>query len=710
MGIFFISPLFLLGLGGTAIPILIHRLSRKRARLKKFPAVRLLLESQRQLARPRRIKHLLVLALRILIVAGLSFMLARPVLVSQGGLALVGGSQRTMALIFDNSASMRYRETLSDRVSKAKEAALTILGNMKERGKVIVIPTVSAPASDAPPRLLFPEEAMMEVKTLPVSFGTGDLNYAFSQAYQALQPLKGQKEIVMVTDLTRGEWENFNLARLKAFDRQVPVKFIRLGEEKRDDNAAILSAEFFGGPVVGAAMAVRIVLANYGQRPVKGLAVRLMLNGEKVDQKAIDLEPFDRVTTSLELRAMHPGWARLEITISQDRLVVDDSYYLSFKVEDKLRALVVDGDPKTSLKASETYYLVNALNPQRTGEDSPVVPRVITADELTHIDITPYRLIVLANLEKLNRLPAQQLLDRVEAGASLFIFLGDKVAVERYNSYLYDGPLPLLPQRLKAVYQSENKPERIGKIAFEHPALTIFKGAEKSLISAKFHRYFLLDMSEVASGSRVLIATERGDPLLIQTQVGEGKVFLFTSSADADWNDLSLKTGYLPLIQSLVQYGAGLQPRKTDSSTRVGEPLEFSPSKEAGSGTATGIANVFATVTDPSGKEATIMVSPEDGKTGARLGSTIFPGIYKIDLDGLHWLHAVNVPREESDLAKVSGEELAGKLGGLSMEVTGYRTPEDLSSLIRARRELWPILLLFIIALMVGETLLANRQ
>ncbi len=703
MGISFISPLFLLALAGMAIPILIHRLIQKHARLKKFSAVRLLLASQKQLARPLRIKNLLVLALRVLIVAGLSFMLARPVLVAQRGLALAGGGQCAVALILDNSASMRYKNAISDRVSMSKEAALAILKYMEQVGRVMVIPTVGISPSDAHSKLLSPEQAIKEVQSLPASFGTGDLTNALSQAYQALQSWKGEKELVMVSDLTKAEWEKFDLARLRAFDRQVPVKVVRLGDEKRDDNVAVLSAEVIGGSVVGISSSVRIVLANYGQRLVKSLTVRLLLNETKVDQKVIDLEPFSRVTTSLKFSPASSGWVQVEVNVSQDRLAVDDSYYLSFKVEGKLGALVVDGDPKTSLKASETYYLVNALNPERTGEDSIVVPRVITGNELDHVDITPYRLVMLANLGKLTGEHAQKLLDHVKAGASLFIFLGDKVVPERYNVTLYDGRVRLLPQRLRTVYPYvQDTLERIGKIDFEHPAFTIFKGTERSLISAKFYRYFLLDMSEVEADSRALINTERGAPLLVQTQVGEGRVFLFTSSADADWNDLSLKTGYLPLIQSLVRYTVGLQSRGCDSSTRVGQPLRFPPPKDDRA--------KIATVADPSGKEAAILVSPKDGKTDARYMGTIFPGIYRIALDNLQWVHAVNVPREESDLAKVSKAELSSKLSGVPIEVINYRTSEDVRSVFGIRKELWRILLVFVIALMVGEVIVANRQ
>lgn len=702
MGISFLSPFFLLGLVGIAIPVLIHRLSQKRARVMKFPAVKLLLISQKQLARPLRLKHLLLLALRILAVATLAFMLARPVLVSRAGLSLIGESQLALALIFDNSASMRYVQTLSDRATQAKEAASAILNNMEPGGRVILIPTVkgSDPADLA--QLSTPAQAITELEALSVSFGSGDLMHALSQAYQALSSWKGQKEIVIVTDLTKGEWERFNLGGLSAFNSETPVKIVQLGSEKRDANSAVLSARLTDAPVVGVANSVRAVLISYSQEPVKGLSVRLLLDGENTDQKTVDLQPFERVETILEFRAQRAGYIQAEVKITQDRLNIDDSYYLTIKVEEKLRALVVDGDPKTSLKASETYYLVNALNPKGTGEDSVVVPRVITADEFSQVDLTPYPLVALANVDRISTSQAKRLQNQVKAGASLFLFLGDKVAAERYNASLHDGPARLLPQRLKEVHRNPSgEAERIAKIDFDHPALSIFRGASAGLTSAGFNRYFLLEESGAASEARVLLVSRRGDPLLVQGQLGRGRVFLFTSSADANWNDLSLKTGYLPLIQSLLHYAAGFLQANKEIGARVGQPLKISlPEARAGR---------IATVTDPAGREATVMVRSAQGKTSGSYLGTAYPGLYNLSLDGLRWLQAVNVPREESDLAKVSKEELLNKLGAAALQLVKYRTSEELASLVGSRKELWSFLLILMVLLLIGEAIVANR-
>ena len=68
MNLAFLNPLFLFGLAAGILPILIHRLIQRKAIPRDFSAVRLLLQSQRIMARPQRLKHILLLALRVLAV------------------------------------------------------------------------------------------------------------------------------------------------------------------------------------------------------------------------------------------------------------------------------------------------------------------------------------------------------------------------------------------------------------------------------------------------------------------------------------------------------------------------------------------------------------------------------------------------------------------------------------------------------------------
>ena len=141
MSLSFINPLFLFALAAGILPILIHRLTRRKALTKKFSAVRLLIQSQQNMARPQRLKHFFLLALRILAVVTLVLLVARPILI-QPGLLTMSGEGATVILL-DNSASMGYRDEGGERFEAAKRAGKEILRNLS--GQVLVVPLVSSP-------------------------------------------------------------------------------------------------------------------------------------------------------------------------------------------------------------------------------------------------------------------------------------------------------------------------------------------------------------------------------------------------------------------------------------------------------------------------------------------------------------------------------------------------------------------------------------
>ena len=195
MNLSFLNPLFLFGLAAAVLPILIHRLTKRKALTKRFSAVRLLLQSQRVMTRPQRLKHLFLLALRILAIMSLVFLMARPVLMEPG---LLAQEESGKVIILDNSLSMAYREERGERYDLARKAATEVVENFK--GQIAIIPTASDQGKsllgtsrfrqDRNIRWMRREEALKELSSLPLSFGRGDLNTSLQLAYQGLRELR----------------------------------------------------------------------------------------------------------------------------------------------------------------------------------------------------------------------------------------------------------------------------------------------------------------------------------------------------------------------------------------------------------------------------------------------------------------------------------------------------------------------------------------
>jgi hypothetical protein len=140
MSLSFLNPLMLIALAAAVLPILIHRLTHSKAVRRNFSAVRLLLHSQNLMAKPQRLKHLLLLGLRVTAIAALVIMAARPMLVRPGLLAV--GEQGAKVLLIDNSVSMGYKDAQGQRYERAKEAARQIINGLRgPTSQVLVIPT-----------------------------------------------------------------------------------------------------------------------------------------------------------------------------------------------------------------------------------------------------------------------------------------------------------------------------------------------------------------------------------------------------------------------------------------------------------------------------------------------------------------------------------------------------------------------------------------
>ena len=503
-----------------------------------------------------------------------------------------------------------------------------------------------------------PGEAFQELERILPAFGRGDPAKALSIAYRKLEELKTPGEILIITDMTRGDWEGFNLSNIEKIAGDARITFIRMGGANQDPNIAIKELKLAEGEaVVGMPLRLEATISNLSGQPGSSL-VQLFLSGVKKDQKSIALKAGEDGKVYLELSFDRPGWVNGEIRLSGDRFPPDDLFYFPLKIRDKVRVLVVDGDPRASLRAGESYYLVNALQPGGA-EDSPFLIRVITEEEMTSHDMRPYDAVFLLNVAKPQ---GSKLIPFLESNRPVFIFLGDRVISEEYNR------IPLFPWRIREIKEAgTSKPEGITQIEGDFESLRSFSGPTgESLRKASFYRTFKID-----GGKGNLLTLGNGDPLLVAADISKGKVFLFTSSADLDWNDLPLKAAYLPLIQGLLKESVGLTKETSLKGIRVGESFE-----EKG--------------------RPVQMTGPEGG-----------PGIYQFSLPSGETRCGVNPPPEESDLRKVAPEEMGKKFGTIDVKVLEYKEG-TLNGLHAAKKDLWPFLLAFLLIVLAVEMVVAN--
>ncbi|KAB2896085.1 MAG: hypothetical protein F9K40_15165, partial [Kofleriaceae bacterium] len=134
----FLAPLLLVGLAGLLVPVAIHLIGRRRARVVRFAALDFLIATKRRTARRFQLRERLLLIVRVLLCIALPLALAKPFTSCEStGPRAMSGPQAAV-LVIDDSFTAGYRldgRTLLGRATDEAARLLTHLGLGAELGE-----------------------------------------------------------------------------------------------------------------------------------------------------------------------------------------------------------------------------------------------------------------------------------------------------------------------------------------------------------------------------------------------------------------------------------------------------------------------------------------------------------------------------------------------------------------------------------------------
>jgi hypothetical protein len=568
----FLAPLMLVGALGAAVPIVIHLIGRRRAPVRRFAAMDFLLGTNRRVARRLRLRELLLLALRVLACVAIPLALAKPfVSCATRGVVVARGPQAAV-LVLDDSFTMGYRREGETLLEAAKERASAIL---VELGTEADVALELASEGGEPAAELTRDHLRLRdtIDAVPVSSRPAQTTVALRRAAALLASSPhATKRVYLISALAAsgfmpGEppWpEGPGAPELVV----VPV-----GEGELP-NLAIVEASAEKDPDLGPrGVRIAVKVQSFGAR-ASGHAVTLRIAGRALARGLITVEPGQ--TVEKKFAATLPPDARTaEVTVELDgdALAADDRRHLKVELRSDVRVLLVNGDPRTVRYEDELFYLETALRPGDRA-DSALTVSTTTVDELPRRRLEDYDAVFLCNVKPLPPAQVAALADWVERGGGLAVAMGDNVDADEYNARM----APLLAQELRTMRRLAEGPkapdagraEKLGRFEGMHPVFRVFSTEAAGLRDASFWRVMLL--GPVGSeGERVTLARfGSGAPALVEARRGEGRLMLFASTVDRDWNDLPIHPGYLPLVQQAARYLARSPVEDRDTEIVVG--------------------------------------------------------------------------------------------------------------------------------------------
>jgi hypothetical protein len=738
------------GAACAAIPILIHLISRRRFHRVRWAATQFLLEANRQNRRRVRIEELILLALRCLAMLLIGMVLGRIFVRPQTLAAVLGSPAGTeYVVILDDSFSMGLIDTdrqTEDQDTTVFDRSLTTVERLvtwlreESPGDALTITGTSHPnqpiVTEANLGRLDPAAFRQNWRSRKPSYRRADLPQTFAAVRQLLDTRRSAGAVIyLVSDFQRIDWLTDNsdrtskektspLAPLAGWDRDgrsLKVVLVDVGSDKTD-NLAITDIETRQAQAV-AGIGTRLIarVANFGDSESRPGTMQVFVGQAGQPTVPVPAVPAGQsLEVPLEVTFPQPDSSPLTVDLQGDALPVDNSRFCAVPVIKALRVLIVNGEPSPDPYQDEAFLLSVALRPQGPQFSGNEVT-IVEESELEQTDLASFHAVLLLNVARISDTAAARLESYVAAGGGLALFTGDQVDAAIYNRVLYRDGAGLLPARLgdPTAVPNDSPGLRLGEANTSHPALRPFRNLLPTCFEgALVYAYSRVDMKSsptslpaTTNPSQAVSTLLRLDdpdksPLILQKDFQAGHVWLITTTADKEWTNLPDHPVFIILMMEMTQYLAR-RPDRTGGQL-VGQPVTLTLDP--------GRYQPTAIVRTPSyPEEPAASVNAQPGATGnetvIRWPRTERPGIYEIELtdqSGGHTIEraAVNVDSTESDLRRIRRDELQQAIAGWPAE---YVRGEELSRAAAggARKELWPILLILLTAVLMSEQTLA---
>jgi hypothetical protein len=526
----FLSPLFLVGAVAAALPIVLHLLKREPENRVRFSAVHLLRRAPVERSSRRRLRELLLLALRVAALLLLSFAFARPFFASG---AATSGSTTVIAL--DTSLSMSAPGQFEKARQLAKQAVERTSGGLV----AVVTFADNAQVASQPSADLGAARAAIDAARP----GAGATRYraALNAGVDLLRGRPGT--IVVVSDLQETGWD--------AGDRVVIPDSAKV-------NVVDVGAPPPNLAVTGARVSADRIVASVRNSGTGAIDARVHVNVHDAAEPgtthvaAESTLPIGAGQTATATFPLPKGqWASVTVDDATGA-AGDNARYLVLDTSSKPRVLVIttSGD-----LARDAFYLDQALIASGGDGRAYDVEGVSTSD-LTSWDqqrLDGHTALVLTSTKALEHHARELIATYLKQGGGMLVAAAPDVDGDVLQEVMAGPRIGLTHADITATGSRTTR--TWGAVDVRHPAIRAFGPAQGALGLVQFSRVATIRAQDCS----VLARFTTGEPALVDCPSGDGHALVVASDLDNRGNDFPLHATFVPFVHESIRYLSGGQ-------------------------------------------------------------------------------------------------------------------------------------------------------
>jgi hypothetical protein len=426
---------------------------------------------------------------------------------------------------------------------------------------------------------------------------------------------------------------------------------------------------------------VQAVVAGFGTPEIEK-TVSFVVNGKTMATRKVKVPANGRAPVEFAPLDVGYGFNRCELRIDGgDAFPADDTSVFVMRRSDPERVLFVHAanDTRSGL------YFGAALG---AAAQASFVLQSVTAEQTTDLDPSKFAFVVLSDAVTLPSIFEHTLSQYVSKGGSVLIALST-VAGHHARIPLWGGDVKDAHD-----YARAGGVATVGQVDFTHPALEQGQPGRDNggWAETKFFYAAVVDPGE----ARVAARLGDGTPLLVDKQMGEGHVLLFTSGLENLTNDLPLHPVFVAFVDKAARYLSGSE--RLSGSRLVDSFVQLRSAAE------------------PVGEVASVEVIDADGRRPLSLSEARTVQTFRLRRAGFYQIRfangrdaviGVNPDRRESDLEPIAPDVQqlwSGSKGEASIETATAAGGEAKYRPV----SLWWYVMLLTLVVALAETAVAS--
>jgi len=517
----FVYPTFLFGLLAIGIPVLIHLFNFRRFKKILFTNVKFLREVKQQSQKQRNLKHLLVLAARILAITCLVMAFAQPYIPSGDKKTQTG--QKAISIYVDNSFSMNAISEKGPLLETAKAKAREIVSAYAGSDKFQILTNVFSGAND---RFYSKEEFLQKLDEIEIDPSTKSLEAIIQKQsnFLANSGFKFKKAYI-ISDFQK------SFSGSKSIKPQDGVEINLIPLTSNTSQNLLIDSAWFATPVFQPNQPLNLVvrIKNLGDESLEGGTVSLKLNGVQKSVSGFDIAAGETKDVTLGFSVTGAGWQRAELSLTDHPIVFDDTWHFTFEINEKLKVLAL-------YQTTPNVYL------QKLFDTEPFfVLENVSINNVDYSKLNSYDLIILTGPTSVSSGMSAELSNYLSNGGNLTIFPSETNGKSGIDGFI--GELGC-----SAFGNIITTPNEVGSIDFQNELFeNIIENERKNLDLPKVKKYFNFTVNSLTP-AMTLMKMRNGDAFLKAYDKGKGHIYQFAVNLDQEWSNFQQNQLFVPIM------------------------------------------------------------------------------------------------------------------------------------------------------------------